>query len=112
MLPTATSSTGQWRESNPRSGSLALPVAAKPSGAVVGRNDFGSLGYRGPCPPAGPAHDYRITAYALGQPSGLKQGFSAGEVTALGDRRARCGWWLLVEPAGTAWPVGCTTTES
>jgi Raf kinase inhibitor-like YbhB/YbcL family protein len=67
----------------PAKGSFALPVAAKPSGAVVGRNSFGSLGYRGPCPPAGRAHHYRITVYALGQPSGLKQGFSAGDVSAL-----------------------------
>lgn len=67
----------------PAKGSVTLAVAAKPPGAVVGRNGFGSLGYRGPCPPAGPAHHYRITVYALGQPSGLKQGFSAGDVAAL-----------------------------
>jgi Raf kinase inhibitor-like YbhB/YbcL family protein len=63
--------------------SLGLPTGVKPLGAVVGRNSFGSLGYRGPCPPAGPAHHYEITVYALGQPSGLKRGFSAGEVTGL-----------------------------
>jgi Raf kinase inhibitor-like YbhB/YbcL family protein len=62
--------------------SLGLPAGARPPGAVLGRNSFGSLGYRGPCPPAGPAHHYRITVYALGQSSGLKQGFSAGDASA------------------------------
>jgi Raf kinase inhibitor-like YbhB/YbcL family protein len=68
---------------DPANGSIALPAAAKPSGAVAGRNSFGSLGYRGPCPPAGPAHHYELTVYALAQPSGLKHGFSAGDVAAL-----------------------------
>lgn len=67
----------------PTNRSLSLPAGAEPPGAVLGRNSFGSLGYRGPCPPAGPAHHYQITVYALGQPSGLKQGFSAGEVGVL-----------------------------
>jgi phosphatidylethanolamine-binding protein (PEBP) family uncharacterized protein len=39
--------------------------------------------YRGPCPPAGPAHHYHITVYALGQLSGLSQGFSDGAVAGL-----------------------------
>ena len=30
-----------------------------------GVNGFGKLGYGGPCPPAGPAHTYRIMVYAL-----------------------------------------------
>ena len=68
---------------DPAKGSIALAAAANPSGAVAGRNSFGSLGYRGPCPPAGPAHHYGLTVDALGQPSGLKDGFSAGDVAAL-----------------------------
>lgn len=35
------------------------------SGTVQGRNDFGSIGYGGPCPPRGAAHHYLITVYAL-----------------------------------------------
>lgn len=35
-------------------------------GARQGTNDFGAVGYRGPCPPAGdPPHTYRFTGYAL-----------------------------------------------
>ena len=36
-----------------------------PSGARQGTNDFGRLGYGGPCPPAGPAHRYYFRLYAL-----------------------------------------------
>jgi Raf kinase inhibitor-like YbhB/YbcL family protein len=67
----------------PANGSVSLSAGARPSGAVLGRNSFGSLGYRGPCPPSGAPHHYVITVYALGQPSGLHQGFSAGDVEGL-----------------------------
>jgi len=36
-----------------------------PAGAIQVRNDFGSLGYGGPCPPPGSAHHYRLMLYAL-----------------------------------------------
>jgi hypothetical protein len=62
---------------------MSLSAGATPPGAVLGRNSFGSLGYRGPCPPSGPAHHYVITVYALGQPSGLRKGFSADDMSAL-----------------------------
>jgi Raf kinase inhibitor-like YbhB/YbcL family protein len=67
----------------PANGSLSLPAGATPAGAVLGRNSFGSLGYRGPCPPSGPAHRYVITVYALAGSSGLRKGFSADEVSGL-----------------------------
>ncbi|MQY26627.1 YbhB/YbcL family Raf kinase inhibitor-like protein [Nocardia aurantia] len=38
--------------------------------AVSGTNDAGSVGYQGPCPPAGdPAHRYRISVLALDVPT-------------------------------------------
>jgi len=67
----------------PADGSLSLSAGATPSGAVLGKNSYGSLGYRGPCPPSGPAHHYVITVFALGQASGLKRGFGAEDVSAL-----------------------------
>ena len=42
----------------------ALTAGEIPPGAGVGRNDFGTTGYRGPCPPPGPAHHYVITLTA------------------------------------------------
>ena len=33
------------------------------------RNDFGQPGYRGPCPPPGPAHHYHFRLLAIGRPS-------------------------------------------
>jgi Raf kinase inhibitor-like YbhB/YbcL family protein len=68
---------------SPSNRSLTLAAGTAPPGAVLGRNSYGSVGYRGPCPPSGPAHHYVITVYALGQASGLKRGFSAGEVSGL-----------------------------
>lgn len=37
----------------------------KSLGGVEGMNDFGSVGYRGPCPPPGAVHNYVFTVYAL-----------------------------------------------
>lgn len=39
--------------------------AGLPAGALQGHNDFGPLGYGGPCPPNGKPHHYVITVYAL-----------------------------------------------
>ncbi len=49
-----------------------------------GRNDFGKLGYGGPCPPKGHGvHRYFFKLYALDIPSlGLKEGVSKAEVEA------------------------------
>lgn len=48
--------------------SLAEAVPAKEvleNGARQGRNDFGRIGYGGPCPPPGKAHHYFFRLYAL-----------------------------------------------
>jgi Raf kinase inhibitor-like YbhB/YbcL family protein len=42
------------------------------NGAKQGKNDFGKVGYGGPCPPTGPAHRYYFKLYALDQMTGLK----------------------------------------
>ena len=49
---------------------------ALPDGASTTANDYGFDGYGGPNPPAGPAHRYIFTVYAmpddtLGLPAGL-----------------------------------------
>lgn len=45
-----------------------------PSGALQGRNDFGKIGYNGPCPPRGSEHRYFFKLYALDAKTGLKAG--------------------------------------
>jgi Raf kinase inhibitor-like YbhB/YbcL family protein len=48
-------------------------------GGAHGVNDFGNLGYGGPCPPSG-THNYVFTLYALYQKLGLKPGSPRGDV--------------------------------
>jgi Raf kinase inhibitor-like YbhB/YbcL family protein len=51
----------QLREVAPR----MPPDGDLPNDARQGRNDFGRVGYAGPCPPPGPAHRYVFDLYAL-----------------------------------------------
>ena len=53
-----------------RDGSLPRGVAPTADPPHQGRNDFGRVGYGGPCPPSG-NHHYRFTLYALASPLGL-----------------------------------------
>jgi Raf kinase inhibitor-like YbhB/YbcL family protein len=65
---------------------ISPTTTSLPSGGVSGlvapgRNSFGTLGYRGPCPPTGAkAHHYVLTLSALPAPSGLRSGFSADQL--------------------------------
>lgn len=45
-----------------------------PDGGRQGLNDFGKIGYGGPCPPPGKPHRYFFKVYALGSKLGLKPG--------------------------------------
>lgn len=55
------------------------PKATLANGGVHGVNDFGNLGYGGPCPPSG-THRYFFKLYALDQMLGLKPGATKGEL--------------------------------
>ncbi len=46
------------------------------TGARQGRNDFGRIGYGGPCPPPGRPHRYFFKLYALDAKANLKAGAS------------------------------------
>jgi Raf kinase inhibitor-like YbhB/YbcL family protein len=51
-----------------------------PSGARQGRNDFGKIGYGGPCPPPGKGHRYFFKLYALDAKLNLKAGATKADV--------------------------------
>jgi hypothetical protein len=50
-----------------------IAANSSPAGAAQGRNDFGKVGYGGPCPPSG-VHRYFFTLLALDQKLELKPG--------------------------------------
>ncbi|MBN1834942.1 MAG: YbhB/YbcL family Raf kinase inhibitor-like protein [Spirochaetales bacterium] len=47
-----------------------------PDGSTQGRNDFGKIGYGGPCPPRGKPHRYFFRLYALDEELSLAPGLS------------------------------------
>ena len=59
----------------------AIPSTTQLSdGSSQGKNDFGEVGYGGPCPPPGRPHQYRFTLYGLDQMLELKAGASKKQV--------------------------------
>ena len=51
------------------------------SGPLEGRNEFGTVGYRGPCPPRGHgSHRYRFRLYAVAGELGLPAGIGVAEL--------------------------------
>jgi len=60
----------------------AVPAQAQlPERLLQGKNDFGRVGYGGPCPPRGRPHRYQFNLYALDQPLTLEAGASRKQVT-------------------------------
>lgn len=49
-------------------------------GGAQGRNDFGRVGYGGPCPPRGPAHHYQFKVFALGEALSVPAGATKRQV--------------------------------
>lgn len=64
----------------------SLPEGVEPNaqlpdeGGKQGTNDFGKVGYGGPAPPPGKAHQYRFTLYALDAASNLTGGAHRSEL--------------------------------
>jgi Raf kinase inhibitor-like YbhB/YbcL family protein len=57
-----------------------FPEDAPPPIAFEGMNDFGTRGYRGPCPPEeDPAHTYSFTVYALDRSASFFNGTASDE---------------------------------
>ena len=51
-------------------------------GSLQGKNDFGRIGYNGPCPPPGKAHRYFFRVYALDTALSLKSGATKSQLEA------------------------------
>ncbi len=49
-------------------------------GIIQGKNDFGKLGYGGPCPPKGKPHKYFFKLYALDESLSLEEGVTKKDV--------------------------------
>ena len=61
----------------PAEGIVSAPVTA-----IQGRNDFGRIGYSGPCPPAGTTHRYTFKVYGLDAMLSLPAGATKAELIA------------------------------
>jgi Raf kinase inhibitor-like YbhB/YbcL family protein len=78
--PDAPSGTwNHWLLYNMPPATLALgegvpATAALGDGSRQGTNDFGKIGYGGPCPPPGSTHRYQFKLYALSAPIDLEPG--------------------------------------
>lgn len=73
-----------WLVYNLPAASRELPEDVRPRTAspraFQGKNDFGKVGYGGPCPPAGPPHRYYFRLYALDTELPLKPGATRPQV--------------------------------
>ena len=62
-----------WTAFDIPAGAHGFAAGYGPNRPVAGfrqtRNDFGGVGYGGPCPPPGPAHHYRFRLLAISRPS-------------------------------------------
>jgi Raf kinase inhibitor-like YbhB/YbcL family protein len=59
---------------------IALAEDTVPIGAYEATNGTGTIGYNGPCPPAGSTHTYALTVHYLGSQTNLTDGVAAGEL--------------------------------
>jgi Raf kinase inhibitor-like YbhB/YbcL family protein len=67
-----------------RTGGLAEGISASPDAPPQGRNDFGKVGWGGPCPPSG-THHYRFTLLALDRLLDLTGAARAADVRRAAD---------------------------
>lgn len=58
----------------------AEEVVEIPVPAIQGRNDYGKIGYTGPCPPPGATHRYTFKVYGLDGMIGVPPGATKAEL--------------------------------
>jgi Raf kinase inhibitor-like YbhB/YbcL family protein len=59
-----------------------VPKQEQAASGTQGKNDFGKIGFGGPCPPPGKPHRYFFKLYALDGKLNLKPGARKAEVEA------------------------------
>jgi Raf kinase inhibitor-like YbhB/YbcL family protein len=84
-----------WTVWNLSSKARSLPAGAKPT--YQGANGFGTVGWRGPCPPAGPAHHYVFRLYALDTTLDLPRGAALPEL----EQKLQAHAFLVARLVGT-----------
>jgi Raf kinase inhibitor-like YbhB/YbcL family protein len=72
------------------SGGLAVGVSSSPDAPPQGTNDFGNIGWSGPCPPSG-EHRYRFTLSALAAPLELEGAPRIGDLRRALDKASVLG---------------------
>lgn len=65
-----------WMIVNIPPSATGIPSGYGITTAVPGRNDFGGVGYGGPCPPSGERHKYIVVVIALDIKLDLNSGFT------------------------------------
>ena len=77
-----------WLVWNINPSTAVIKEESVPPGAVEGVNDFGNIGYGGPCPPRGAnPHHYHFKFYALDGILKLREGAGKGELEAEINKR-------------------------
>jgi len=76
-----------WVIYNIPTNATGLPAAVPKNktlddGSLQGKNDFGRIGYNGPCPPPGQNHRYFFKVYALDTTLNLKSGATKSQLEA------------------------------
>ena len=72
-----------------------VPSSPRAEGAQQGSNGSGSIGYFGPCPPAGKPHHYHFRLYALDDQLQLPPGATAEQVEAAMKNHIRASTQLI-----------------
>jgi Raf kinase inhibitor-like YbhB/YbcL family protein len=67
----------------PSTKALAEDIKKLPEGTLQGKNSWGNIGYRGPCPPTGKEHRYFFRLYALNSLLSLPSGADKKQVLEL-----------------------------
>jgi len=67
--------TGEIPEGLPKNGLVSSPLTL-----IQGKNDFGRIGYNGPCPPRGKPHHYHFKVYVLDTNLTLRAGATKEEL--------------------------------